>query len=62
MIASKLVTPDMIVSECSITGYGSIQEAAKALLNDWPVMTFIASNVAVLADCDGCRLILQEKK
>ena len=62
MITSKLVTPDGHVSVCSNTGYSSIKEAATALLNDWPTETLSTTNVSVLADTDGSRLILQERK
>ena len=62
MITSKLVTPDGHVSVCSNTGYSSIKDAAIALLSDWPTETFSAANVSVLADTDGYRLILQERK
>ena len=62
MITSKLVTPDGHVSVCSNTGYSSIKEAATALLNDWPTETLSTTNVSVLADTDGSRLILQECK
>lgn len=62
MITSKLVTPDGHISICNNTGYSSIKEASATLLNDWPTETFSAHNVAILADTDGSRLILQERK
>ena len=62
MITSKLVTPDGHTSICNNTGYSSIKEASTALLNDWSKETFSAHNVAILADTDGSRLILQERK
>ena len=62
MITSKLVTPNGNVSVCSNTGYHSIKEAKTALLTDWTIETFSAHNVSVLADTDGTRLILQERK
>ena len=62
MITSKLVTPDGHVSICHNTGYSSIKEALTALLNDWSTETFSAHNVSILADTDGSRLILQERK
>ena len=61
MITSKLVTPNGNVSVCN-TGYSSIKEARTALLNDWAIETFSAHNVSILADTDGSRLILQERK
>lgn len=62
MITSKLVTPDGHISICNNTSYSSIKEASTALLNDWPTETFSAHNVSILADTDGSRLILQERK
>ena len=62
MITSKLVTPNGTVSASNNTGYTSIKEARTALLNDWAIETFSAHNVSVLADTDGTRLILQERK
>ena len=62
MITSKLVTPDGHISICNNTGYSSIKEASTALLNDLSKETFSAHNVAILADTDGSRLILQERK
>ena len=62
MITSKLVAPNGNVSICNNTGYSSIKEARTALLSDWTIETFSAHNVSVLADTDGTRLILQERK
>ena len=61
MITGKLVTQNGNVSVCN-TGYSSIKEARTALLSDWTIETFSAHNVSVLADTDGTRLILQERK
>lgn len=59
MITAKLVTPDGGVGESSITGYGSLLEAEKALAEAWPRTTLSVHNAVTLADYDGCRLILQ---
>ena len=62
MITSKLVTPNGIISDICKTGYQSINDAVSALKSDWPTETFSAYNVSILADTDGSRLILQERK
>ena len=62
MITSKLVTPDGIISDICKTGYRSINDAVSALKGDWPIERLSVSNVVVLADQTGCRLILQERK
>ena len=62
MITSKLVTPDGIISDICKTGYQSCNEAVSALKGDWPIERLSVSNVVVLADQTGCRLILQERK
>lgn len=59
MITTKLVTPDSVIHESHITGYENLQDAERALSQDWPITSFTAHNVTVLADYDGCRLILQ---
>ena len=46
----------------STTGYSSLVEAEKALAEDWPMTTLRASNVIIMADYDGCRLILQRAR
>ena len=59
MIISRIVTPDGYVGEPEKTGYASLLEAEKALSTDWPRTTLVAHNAVMLADYDGCRLILQ---
>lgn len=58
-IISKLVTPDGYVSEPCLTGYLSLQDAERALAEDWPRTTLNLSNVLIMADYDGSRLVLQ---
>ena len=62
MITSHIVTPDMRKTEPFITGYQTLDEAVKALLQDWHSFTFKCHNVTILADTDGSRLVLQEVK
>ena len=62
MITSKLVSPDGQVFEPFTTGYSSLKEAVKALQSDWLIERLSVSNVVILGDHDGCRLILQERK
>ena len=62
MITSKLVTPSGIISDIRKTGYQSISDAVSALKGDWSTETFSAHNVSILANTDGSRLILQERK
>ena len=62
MITSKLVTPNGIISDICKTGYQYINDAVEALKSDWPIERLAVSNVVVLADQTGCRLILQERK
>jgi len=59
MITTKLVA-DGKVFEPAFVGYKDVQEGIKALRDDWPHIVLHAHNVAILADNDGCRLILQE--
>ena len=59
MITTKLVA-DGKVFEPNFVGYKNVQEGVKALRDDWPHVVLQAHNVCILADNDGCRLILQE--
>lgn len=62
MITAKLVTPDMFCSEVSNTGHSTLTGAKKALSEDWPITSLSTDNVVVMADYDGCRLILQRAR
>ena len=59
MITSKLVVPGYI-GEPENTGCKSFEEAARCLKEHWNKISFQCSNVLVLADTDGTRLILQK--
>ena len=59
MIISRIVTPDIKTTAPCVTEYADLIEAQNALSQDWPMTTLVTNNVVVLADYDGCRLILQ---
>ena len=59
MITTKLVAGGKVFDPCFV-GYANINAAIAALKDDWPHVTLHAKNVAILADNDGCRLVLQE--
>lgn len=62
MITGKLVDSAGKPREPFITGYASMNEAYLALHESWPTKRLSVSNALVLADQQGCRLILQEHK
>lgn len=62
MITGKLVDEAGKPRQQFITGYASMNEAYLALQESWPTKRLSVSNVLVLADQQGCRLILQECK
>jgi len=62
MITGKLVDASGIPREQFITGYATLNEAYLSLRDDWPIKSLSVSDALVLADYDGCRLILQERK
>lgn len=61
MITSKIATAYWNMSDAFTTGYSSFEDAEKSLSEDWPITTLRAHNVIVMADYDGCRLILQRE-
>jgi hypothetical protein len=60
MITGKLVDAAGKPRKPFITGYASMNEAYLALQESWPTKRLSVSNVLILADQQGCRLILQE--
>jgi len=62
MITGKLVDAAGKPRKPFITGYASMNEAYLALQESWPTKRLSVSNALVLADQQGCRLILQECK
>jgi isopentenyl diphosphate isomerase/L-lactate dehydrogenase-like FMN-dependent dehydrogenase len=62
MITGRLV--DAAGNPCKpfITGYTSMNEAYLDLQELWPVVAERNHNSMTLADQQGCRLILQERK
>ncbi len=61
MITGKLVDSAGKSREQFVTGYATMDEAYLSLRDDWPIKSPSVSNALVLADYDGCRLILQER-
>jgi hypothetical protein len=62
MITGKLVDAAGKPRKPFITGYASMNEAYLALQESWPTKRLSVSNVLILGDQQGCRLILQECK
>jgi hypothetical protein len=62
MITGKLVDAAGKPRKPFITGYATMNEAYLALQESWPTKRLSVSNVLVLGDHAGCRLILQECK
>ena len=62
MITGKLVDAAGKPRDPFITGYATMNEAYLALQEYWPVVTERNHNSMTLADQQGCRLILQERK
>ena len=62
MITGKLVDAAGKPRKPFITGYATMNEAYFALQESWPVVTERNHNSMTLADQQGCRLILQERK
>ena len=62
MITGKLVDAAGKPREPFITGYATMNEAYLALQESWPIVTERNHNSMILADQQGCRLILQECK
>ena len=62
MIIGKLVDAEGKPRNPFITGYATFNEAYLSLRETWPIKSLSVSNALVLADHQGCRLILQERK
>ena len=62
MITGKLVDAAGKPRESFITGYSTMSDACLALQESWPTKRLSVNNALVLADQQGCRLILQECK
>ncbi len=62
MITGKLVDAAGKPRKPFVTGYATMNEACIALHESWPTKRLSVSNVVVLADQQGYRLILKECK